>query len=72
MITAFFRFPAVALEESVKSIVSARNESSFSSMLRVASQVTPEGANTKTGNLGSIIAMGPCRKSAPENRSATT
>src|SRR5262249_24254534 len=32
----------------------------------------PGGAKTKTGKPRSIMAIGPCRKSAPENLSATT
>jgi len=34
--------------------------------------VTPDGANRNTGKFGSTSAIGPCRKSADENRSATT
>src|SRR6266700_1572685 len=36
----------------------------------MAGQVTPVGANAKTGKSRSTSAMGPCRKSAEENLSA--
>ena len=38
----------------------------------IEGQVTPGGAKAKTGKFCSTSAMGPCRKSADEKRSATT
>ena len=38
----------------------------------IAGHVTPEGANMNIGKFCSTSAMGPCRKSAEEKRSATT
>ncbi len=41
-------------------------------MIRVEAAVGPGGANRNTGNDGETMAMGPCNRSAPEKRSATT
>ncbi len=52
--------------------VSALIDCSFSINSHMGFQVTPGGQNRNAGKEASSIAIGPCSRSAEENRSATT
>jgi len=60
------------LLSSVIIIVSEFNPRSFSTISRIPGDVTPGGVKRNDGKARSTIAMGPCSRSAAENRSATT
>ena len=66
------RLAAAGFLRSVMTTVSALSSSSRISIPCIEVHVGPEGAKRNAGKFGSTMAMGPCRKSAEEKRSAIT